>query len=53
MQEERWLLPAGIEEILPPQARVMECLRRDLLDLYGTWGYEFVIPRSWTTSIPC
>jgi ATP phosphoribosyltransferase regulatory subunit len=44
MQEERWLLPAGIEEILPPQARAMECLRRDLLDLYGSWGYELVIP---------
>jgi len=44
MQEERWLLPAGIEEILPPRAQVMECLRRELLDLYGSWGYEFVIP---------
>jgi ATP phosphoribosyltransferase regulatory subunit len=22
----------------------MECLRRDLLDLYGSWGYELVIP---------
>lgn len=44
MQEERWLLPAGIEEILPDQARVMERLRRDLLDLYGSWGYELVIP---------
>jgi len=44
MQEERWLLPAGIEEILPPQAQVIECLRRELLDLYGSWGYEFVIP---------
>lgn len=44
MQEERWLLPAGIEEILPPQARVMESLRRDLLDLYGSWGYDLVIP---------
>lgn len=44
MQEERWLLPAGIEEILPNQARIMERLRRDLLDLYGSWGYELVIP---------
>jgi ATP phosphoribosyltransferase regulatory subunit len=44
MQEERWLLPAGIEEILPPQARVMECLRRELLDLFARWGYELVIP---------
>ncbi len=44
MQEERWLLPAGIEEVLPPQARVIEGLRRDLLDLYQSWGYELVMP---------
>lgn len=44
MQKERWLLPAGIEEVLPPQAQLMEDLRRELLDLYGSWGYEFVIP---------
>ena len=44
MREERWLLPAGIDEILPPQAQVMESLRRELLDLYGSWCYEFVIP---------
>jgi len=44
MQEERWLLPAGIEEILPPQAQVLESLRRELLDLYSSWGYELVIP---------
>jgi ATP phosphoribosyltransferase regulatory subunit len=44
MSEERWLLPAGIDEILPPQAQVMERLRRELLDLYASWGYELVIP---------
>lgn len=44
MNEERWLLPAGIEEVLPPQAQVIEALRRDLLDLYASWGYEMVIP---------
>jgi ATP phosphoribosyltransferase regulatory subunit len=44
MDEDRWLLPAGIEEVLPPQAQVMESLRRDLLDLYRSWGYELVIP---------
>jgi ATP phosphoribosyltransferase regulatory subunit len=44
MQEERWQLPARIEEILPPQAEAMERLRRDLLDLYKSWGYELVIP---------
>ncbi len=44
MDEDRWLLPAGIEEVLPPRAQVMESLRRDLLDLYRSWGYELVIP---------
>jgi len=44
MREERWLLPAGIEEILPPRAQIMESLRRELLDLYASWGYELVIP---------
>jgi ATP phosphoribosyltransferase regulatory subunit len=41
---ERWLLPAGIEEVLPPQAQVIEGLRRELLDLFWSWGYELVIP---------
>ncbi|SDX47380.1 ATP phosphoribosyltransferase regulatory subunit [Allochromatium warmingii] len=44
INEERWLLPAGIEEVLPPEARIVEALRRELLDLYATWGYELVIP---------
>jgi ATP phosphoribosyltransferase regulatory subunit len=39
-----WLLPEGIEEILPPDARRLENLRRELLDLYDSWGYEQVIP---------
>jgi len=40
----RWLLPEGIEEILPPQASQMEALCRRVLDLYRGWGYELVIP---------
>lgn len=44
MQEERWLLPVGIDEVLPAQARVMEALRRQLLDMYESWGYDYVIP---------
>jgi len=42
--DERWLLPEGIEELLPPRAARLERLRRDLLDLYRSWGYELVIP---------
>lgn len=39
----RWLLPEGIEENLPEEATKIERLRRDLLDLYRTWGYELVM----------
>ena len=42
--EDRWLLPEGIEEILPPAAGRLERLRRRLLDEYERWGYELVIP---------
>jgi len=41
---DRWLLPDGVEEILPADAKPIEYLRRQLLDLYGTWGYDMVIP---------
>ncbi len=41
---ERWLLPDGVKEILPPKARQVEMLRRRLLDLYDNWGYEQVVP---------
>ena len=41
---DRWLLPDGIEEVLPPEARKVEYMRRELLDLYASWGYELVIP---------
>ena len=40
----RWLLPDGIEEILPAHARCVENLRRSLIDLFDRWGYQFVIP---------
>ncbi len=44
LPEDRWLLPEGIEEILPPAARRLERLRRELLDCYECWGYELVVP---------
>lgn len=40
----RWLLPEGVDEFLPPQAERLEKLRRKMLDLFHTWGYELVIP---------
>jgi ATP phosphoribosyltransferase regulatory subunit len=41
---DRWLLPDGVEELLPEQAAQAEHLRRVLLDLYRSWGYQLVMP---------
>lgn len=41
---DRWLLPDGIEEMLPNEAAQVEGLRRRLVDLFKSWGYDFVIP---------
>ena len=40
----RWLLPEGVDEILPPRAILLEQMCRKLIDLFSSWGYEFVIP---------
>ncbi|MCI0504648.1 MAG: ATP phosphoribosyltransferase regulatory subunit [Gammaproteobacteria bacterium] len=44
MNNERWVLPEGIEELLPQDAYRVELLRRQLLDMFSAWGYELVIP---------
>lgn len=43
-QKDSWLLPEGIEETLPSQAKHLEALRNKLLDSFACWGYELVIP---------
>jgi ATP phosphoribosyltransferase regulatory subunit len=40
----RWLLPEDIADVLPAQARKVETLRRAILDLYESYGYELVAP---------
>jgi ATP phosphoribosyltransferase regulatory subunit len=40
----RWLLPDGVDEVLPPQAGAIEGLRRQILSLYDSWGYDLVMP---------
>lgn len=40
----RWLLPEDIADVLPVKARKVEQLRRSLLDLYRSYGYELVAP---------
>lgn len=44
MQNDRWLLPEGIEEMLPPRAEQLDATLRRLLDLFKSWGYELVMP---------
>ena len=41
---ERWLLPEGMEELVPPESLRLERMRRLLLDLFSRWGYELVTP---------
>lgn len=41
---DRWLLPDGVEDILPPLAGQIEALRRDVMDTCQRWGYQLVIP---------
>ena len=43
-QTNRWLLPEGIEDLLPNEAARLEKVRRNLLDLFASWGYQHVIP---------
>lgn len=43
-QKDSWLLPDGIEEILPEEANHLENLRSKLLELFACWGYDLVIP---------
>lgn len=44
MTIEHWLLPDGVEDILPETALKIEHGRRSLIDLFGRWGYEHVMP---------
>ena len=39
-----WRLPRGVDELLPPAAWQLELLRRDVLDVYVSWGFEYVEP---------
>ena len=43
-KQNTWILPAGIEEVLPPDAYEFEMLCRKIMDQFGLWGYELVMP---------
>ena len=40
----RWLLPENIADILPGKSNLVELLRREILDVFASYGYELVIP---------
>lgn len=40
----QWLLPEGVEEILPPQGWLLEDIRRRVLDTFRDWRYELILP---------
>jgi ATP phosphoribosyltransferase regulatory subunit len=40
---DRWLLPDGVEELLPPDGHALELARRKVLDQFASWGYELVV----------
>ena len=43
-KNDTWLLPEGIDEVLPEQAEKLESLRAKLLTAFASWGYRLVIP---------
>ena len=44
MTDYRWQLPDGVDELLPPVARQMEHLRRQVLDVFHRWGFDLIDP---------
>ena len=44
MTNNAWVLPDQISDVLPRQARMLDSLRRGLLDLYQRHGFELVMP---------
>ncbi|MEM1436537.1 MAG: ATP phosphoribosyltransferase regulatory subunit [Pseudomonadota bacterium] len=44
MKSHRWQLPDGVDELLPPVARQMEHLRREVLDVFHRWGFDLIDP---------
>ena len=40
---DKWVLPEGIDEALPLEAARIEGLRRNIIDLFASWGYNLVV----------
>jgi ATP phosphoribosyltransferase regulatory subunit len=43
-EDNRWLVPDGIEDVLPQEAEQVEYWRRMLLEEFARWGYAQVLP---------
>jgi len=44
MNQKVWFTPAGIEDLLPEQAKPLEVIRRKLLEGFDASGYDLVLP---------
>ncbi|MEQ9004947.1 MAG: ATP phosphoribosyltransferase regulatory subunit [Pseudomonadales bacterium] len=44
IRQPHWRLPDGVDELLPPEAGRLERLRRQVLDVFRGWGFEYVEP---------
>lgn len=44
MENRNWRLPAGVDDLLPPDAWTLELLRRRVLDVFRLWGFEYIDP---------
>ncbi len=44
MSNRNWRLPAGVGELLPPDAWALELTRRRVLDVFRAWGFEYIEP---------
>lgn len=42
--KQSWLLPEGIDELMPKQAAQLERMHRLLVDRMQSWGYQLVVP---------
>jgi ATP phosphoribosyltransferase regulatory subunit len=41
---QNWRLPEGVDELLPPEAWALERVRRQVLDVFRSWGFQYVEP---------
>lgn len=40
----QWRLPNNLEDLLPAKAKKLELFRRDLIDLFASYGYQYIMP---------